>query len=405
MKKTRTIILGGGYAGLQVALHLNAHLTDVILIDPNTHHELAPESPHRISNPKLETNIPFTNLLKKKDTQIINQAVSEVNYQTKSVTLANGEQVEFDYLVIALGCNTNYFGIKGLEEHSLPFVNTADADKVLQTIESNIELATSLSKESVEYKQALSFVVGGGGLTGVEVAAELLYVLPTLFEKHNLDYTDCQIHLVEGMEVLLPAMRGTDRNLSQKVTDFFQNRQDITIHLNSFITEASQNSITLKDGTNIQANTILWTGGIRGNKFVDKPYINKSGESANWPLARGFRIKVDENYQVTDTENTFVVGDISCAIDPLTEHPYIQNGQIAYQQGKIVSKVINTMLEGGNLQSIDKKISNKGVLVSLGPSIGAGIMYSPLRVELPVNPISRFIKKLIETRYKVLDIR
>jgi NADH dehydrogenase len=394
------VILGGGYAGLQSALYFYKEGITPILIDKNSAHELLPELPYRINKRKLQTEVPFSELIGKKKINFVQSEVTGVNYQTKQITLKDHAPVMFDKLVLALGSQPNFFNIPGLKEYSLTFITTLQADKFNKLIEENFNKATQCPIGSTEYKEYLTIIIGGGGLTGIEVAGELLEKLPKLAKEKGINKADIKIYLIEAMDSLMP---GGDKVLSKRVTNYFFEQPMVELVLNSPIKEAFDGGVKVADERVIKAKTILWTGGIRANAFFDKPFINENGEETKWPLGRGFRLEVDDLYRVKGVSNTYAAGDNALIIDPSTKTPFALNGQAAYKQGRAVVDYV--IADINKVPVSPKKIKLDGVLVSLGPKIGVGTLWSPLKYNLQVNIISKLIKDFVELRYKKFDIR
>jgi len=400
MHTKKVLVLGGGYAGLQACLKLSGHC-EVKVIDKRSHHELLPELPHRINQKNLTTAISFSKLLENKEVDFIQGEAQQINHQKKSVFLKDGSEHSFDYLILALGGETNYFGIPGLKEHSLGFINDKQVDELVSTINNNFDKSL-YTEDQTEEEKLRSVIVGGGGLTGVEVVGELIYYFTKLLDKP--ESYDFKIYLVEATSALLLACGDT---LSKQVTKFLSNHDDrVEVILDSPITEAHPNKIILKDGREIEAGVILWTGGIRGHSFMEEKYISESGKESNWPLGRGHRLEVDERYRVKGFSDIFAVGDLALGIDPQTNQPFPQNGQIACKQGKEVAGYLLHIMNDQPEDSYQpSEISSDGVLVSLGPKLGTGTIYKPLNIDLPISIPSRLIKKAIEIRYKIFDIK
>lgn len=396
----KIVILGAGYSGLQAALELHSKGYSCTLIDKNDFHELLPELPHILSNDELKTTIPIKNLIKDKSINFIQGEITKINYQKKQIELNDQNAVQFDYLVLAVGTNTNFFNIPGLEENSLTFHSTKDVEIFKHHVRQNFSKAKEVDPSSNEYKELLTIIVGGGGLTGVEVAGELLHELPKLAKEFKINKKDIKLYLIEALERLLMVL---DKEVSQTITNFFTNRSDIQLLLKSSIKEVKPNEVELADGMSIRGRTILWTGGIRANKLLEKPFINENGEEEKYPLSRGFRIEVDEFYKVKGRSETFAIGDNALIIDPETQQPFAQNGQAAYKQGKTLAKYIVSEIK--NEKKTLKKVKLDGLMVSLGPKLGSGMIINPVTVHLPISPIARKMKQLIEMRYKYLDIK
>ena len=197
-EEIKVAILGGGYAGLQAAIELDKKGFSPILIDKNSYHDLLPEIPHIISERSLKTKVPFSELFNKKNIQFVQDEIVRINYQNKSVELKNKQHINFDYLVIALGSQTNFFNIPGLQENSMTFHSTDKVIKFLDHIKACFAKAKNIEKSSEEYASLLSIVVGGGGLTGVEVAGELIHELPIIAEEIGINPGDVKLHLIEA---------------------------------------------------------------------------------------------------------------------------------------------------------------------------------------------------------------
>ncbi len=400
MNESDIVILGGGYAGLQAALQFKRRGGECTLIDQNDYHELLPELPHCITAPKLKTQIPFGELIASKQIHFVKDSVELVDYKRKKIILASKRELHFEYLILALGSQTNYFNIPGLRENSAAFINTAQAKALIQSIKDTFAAAKNLKPKSPEYKEALSIVIGGGGLTGVEVAGELLHELAGWCKEYDLPLNDVKIIMIEAMPTLMP---GGETELGQKVTDYFRAHPNVELVLSTAIKEAASGSVSLADGQTIRAKNILWTGGIRGSQFFDKSYIAEDGSEQAWPRGRGFRLEVDEFFRVKGLAKTFAVGDNALIIDLKTGNPVPLNGQLAYQQGKETAD--NIIADQHDRPMNAPVIDNKGILVSLGPKCGTGVVFKPFKWQMPVNSVSRKIKKAIEARYKLVDIR
>ncbi len=406
----KIVIIGAGYAGLQAAIELEKQNYQCVLIDKNDYHELLPELPHKITHKTLNTQIPLSELLENKSIEFMKAEVKQINYQNKKVLIhrsgnPENSSVDFDSLILALGSQTNYFNIPGLQENSLGFINTKQVQDLESKLENNFAKAKNLDPSSDEYKELLSVIVGGGGLTGVEVAGELIYFLPDLAKKYNLNPQHIKIYIIEAFNALMAA---GDKDLSDKVTQFFRQQKQVKLVLGQPIEEAFEDNVRLKDGKVIKAKTILWTGGIRGNCFFELEFINEAGDLSKWLLGRGLRVEVDEFLRVQGRPNTYAIGDNALFLDPITKQPFPLNGQAACKHGVAVAHYIMATINGQTLTAENFKM--QGVLVSLGPEIGTGSLeIGQKKIILPsgkiLGKLSRKVKTAVEARYKYFDIR
>lgn len=399
-KDSKIVILGGGYAGLQAAIELDKKGYKSTLIDKNNYHDLLPELPHKISDPNLETQEVFSKLLRNKSVKFVQAEIQQINYKKMEVELLNKDAVPFDYVIISMGSSTNYFNIPGLRENSFTFHSSKDVSHFQELLKSNFSKAKDLPVGSDEYKEHLSIVVGGGGLTGVEVVAELLHQMPKVARKMSLNPDDVRIHLIEAQEYLLNIL---DEPVSKAITNYFKQEKQLDLILNCPINEVFPGEVHLKDGRVLKSKAILWTGGIRGNVFLEKTFLDEAGQEASFPLGRGFRIEVDEFFKVKGLNKTYAVGDNALGIDPKTKQAYPQNGQAAYKQGKLAAHYLVAEIEKKKVDP--KEVSLEGVLVSLGPKLGGGVIMKPKTFYLPISWMSRIFKRLIELRYRLMDIR
>lgn len=350
------VILGAGYGGLLTALTLRKYLNKdeakVTVVNKYPTHQLITEL-HRlaggtISEPAI--SFPLTKLFKDKDVNVVIQEVKSFSVANKEVYLADGSVLSYDNLVVALGSQTGFFGIPGLEENSMVLKSVDDANRINKHIESKIA-AYAKSKNPAD----ATIVIGGGGLTGVELVGEIVDNFPKVARKYGIDFKDLNIKLVEAGPKILPVLPD---DLIQRATESLSAR-GVEFLTGLPVTGVEGNKISLKDGTVIEANTFIWTGGVAA-----LPLVQESGLACD----RGKAI-INEYLQSTSHPEVFVVGDASVALPADGGRPlFAPTAQIAWQMGETAGYNLYATIEGQKLEVFNPV--NSGTLASLGRKDG-----------------------------------
>ena len=228
-----------------------------------------------------------------KDVNIVVDSVKEIKPNDKKVVLESGNVLSYDALVVALGSETNYFGIPGLEENSLVLKSVADANRIREHVEARLDAYKKSGS-----KADATIVVGGGGLTGVELVGEFADKLPEVCRSKGIDFNDISLYCVEAGPAVLPIF---PKVLIERAVESLSKR-GVTFITGVAITEATKTSVSLKDGNVIESSTIIWTGGVKGN-----PVVGSSGLAED----RG-RSTVTQTLQSTSHADVFLAGD--CAV-------------------------------------------------------------------------------------------
>ncbi len=352
-KPQEIIILGAGIAGLRVAQKLQRKVSQkearITLIDKSNLHvfkadlyEVATAFNEHISA-KCLTGLqetvatPIKNLVDKSKVNFICSEVVDINPEEKKIMLKNGTELRYDYLVVALGSTTNYFNIPGLKEHSLKLKTTRDALKI------NCHL-DQYFRELWEKKESKEIYVnvGGGGATGVEVAAELIGAVKRLSKKYQYDEKKIHIQLIEGSSTLV--------GLNEKGVKIVKERLEslgVKVLMGSLITEVQVNSITLKlpdqSSNQINSNILIWTGGVKINPVVQQ-FLGD-------PEKRG-ALEVNNHLQSTKYPEIFAAGDNAWIEDPKNPgRPLPWLGQLAFEQGHFLAKNLTRLVKGKPLRA------------------------------------------------------
>lgn len=356
----KIVILGAGYGGLLAALTVRKYLTadeaKVTVVNQYPTHQIITEL-HRLAAGSIAEQaiaMPLEKLLRGKDVKLKIAKVETFSADTKEVKLNDGSTLTYDALVVALGSTTAYFGIPGLEENSLVLKSAKDANFINQHIEERIA-AYAKTKNPAD----AAILIGGGGLTGIELVGEIADRMPALAKRHGINPSEIKLMLVEAGPKVMPMLPD---HLIERATTSLEKR-GVTFLTGLPVTGVEGNVIDLKDGQKIVANTFVWTGGVQGN-----PLVGQSGLEVN----RG-RATVNEYLQSTSHNDVFIAGDSAVFFGP-DGRPYPPTAQIAWQMGENVGYNLYAYLEGKSFETFSP--INSGTLASLGrkdavASIGA----------------------------------
>ncbi len=322
--KKRVVIVGGGFAGVEMIKRFDTRKFQVVLIDKYNHHQFQPLY-YQVATCGLEsTSIGFSfrkSFQKKKNVHFrLCQALS-IDSENKCLETTIGT-IEYDYLVIATGTYTNFFGNKALEETTMSLKTIAESIYIRNRIIRSFELVVN-THDPEERERLLNFVIVGGGATGVELAGALSelrkYILPK--DYHDFDFSRMKIYLVDGLDRLLNMMSPR----SSEKTAKYLTEMGVEIMLNSQVKDYSDNKVTLANGTVIPSSNVFWVAGVVGNGLqgIDKEVYG-----------RGNRILVNECNQVKGHTHIFAVGDTCLMTTEKYPNGHPQVAQVAIQQGK-----------------------------------------------------------------------
>ncbi|RUL53588.1 NAD(P)/FAD-dependent oxidoreductase [Lysinibacillus antri] len=352
----KIVILGAGYGGLLTALKLREFLgkneANVTVVNKYPTHQIITEL-HRLAGGTIKEPaiaLPLEKLFKGKDINIVVKEVKSFNVESKEVFLTDGSYLEYDILVVALGSQTGYFGIPGLEENSMVLKSVDDANQINAHIERKIA-SYAQSKNPAD----ATIVIGGGGLTGVELVGEIIDNFPKIAKKYGVDFNEFNVKLVEAGPKILPVLPD---DLIQRATESLSKR-GVEFLTGLPVTGVEGNKISLKDGSVIAANTFIWTGGVAA-----LPLVQESGLACD----RGKAI-INEYLQSTSHPEVFVVGDASVALPADGGRPlYAPTAQVAWQMGETAGYNLFALIRGQKLETFNP--INSGTLASLGRKDG-----------------------------------
>lgn len=353
--KKRIVIVGGGLGGLELAFKLVDDDYQVVLVDKNNYHQFPPLI-YQVASGGLEPSsisFPFRRLFQgKKDFFFRMAKVESVNTDKKTIKTTVGE-IDYDYLVLAFGAKTNFFGNKDIEATTLPMKSVSEAMKLRNTILRNLELA--LTEEDPARKQALmNIVVVGGGASGVEIAGAVAEMKKNIIahDYPDLDSSQMHIYLVNAVDRLLSAMDPVSSKRAER------DLKELHVHIRQpqFATEYKDGILKTSAGLEIPTQTVIWVSGICANTVEGFP-----AES----IGHAGRFLTDRFCRVKGVKDVYAIGDVSL-VEGDDEYPlgHPQLAQVAMQQAKTVAKNFKAMSKGKELKPF--KYKNLGVMATIG---------------------------------------
>ncbi|MDA8353734.1 MAG: NAD(P)/FAD-dependent oxidoreductase [Firmicutes bacterium] len=361
MALPKILVLGAGYGGLMTTVglqkELNQQEAEVTLVNLNSYHHVTTKlhEPAAGTLPSEYAKVDIDSVLDRNKVRFIQDKVTQVDPDKKEVQLDGGETLSYDYLVFGLGSAPETFGIKGLLDHAYFIRNLNGARLIREHMEKAFAEYNTLEEKRDDL---LTIVIGGAGFTGIEYVGELVDRLPELCREFDIPREKVRLVNVEAAPTVLP---GFDKELVDYAVKYLEER-GVEFRISTPIEECTPEGVILKGGEKIDAATVVWTGGVRGNPLL---------EEAGIETARG-RVKVDEYLRAPGYEDFFVVGDSSLIFNE-EERPYPPTAQMATQQGQYLSKNLVAKLRGGSMQPFSFDL--KGTLASLGRGSAIGIAF------------------------------
>jgi NADH dehydrogenase len=369
----RILILGGGFGGIEVLRQLQKAFqddvdVDITLVSRDNFFLFTPMLPE-VSSGMIETRHILTPVRTFCNRAKFYEAdVDAIDLKNKHVVIAHaiGKQtrshtLEYDYLVLALGGKTNFFGMTEVANNALTIKSIGDAIVLRNHIISMLEQA-DIEHEDIKLRKSLmTFVIVGGGFSGVEAAGELNdFVRESIYHfYHNLDRIDVRVILVNSGDRILPEVT---EDLAQFALQHLR-KNGVEVMLNTRLIGATQDMVKLNNDSLISCNTLIWAGGVLPDKLIGSLPCDhdKSG-----------RIVANKYLEIDGYENSaFVVGDCACVTDPHTGSPYPPTAQHALRQAKVATKNIIFVING---KPGDRKIifdyKTKGVMALIGKRNG-----------------------------------
>ncbi|ANB59822.1 NAD(P)/FAD-dependent oxidoreductase [Anoxybacteroides amylolyticum] len=384
LKKPNVVILGAGYGGLMTTVRLQklvgVNEADITLVNKYDYHYettwLHEASAGTLHHDRVR--YPITDVIDRNKVQFVQDTVVKIIPQEQRVLLEKGE-LSYDYLVVALGFESETFGIKGLKEYAFSIANINAARQIREHIE--YQFAT-YNTEIEKREERLTIVVGGAGFTGIEFLGELVNRVPELCREYDIDPKKVRIICVEAAPTALP---GFDPELVEYAVGVLE-RKGVEFRIGTAIKECTPEGIVVAKGDEteeIKAGTVVWAAGVRGSYVIDE---------SGFEAMRG-RVKVDPFLRAPGYDNVFIVGDCSLMINEETNRPYPPTAQIAMQQGELCAKNLAVLIrQQGELQPFKPDI--KGTVCSLGHDDAIGVVFG----KKMWGSKASFMKKMVDNR-------
>lgn len=379
MSKPKIVILGAGYGGIITSKKLEKLLksgeADVTLINKHGYHyvttQLHKTGAGTAADRQIAMEIP--ELINPEKTNFKKGNVTGVDITKQEVHLEGGETVEYDYLLIALGFDIETFGIPGIKEHAFAIRSFRSTKAIYNQIIRQL----SLYKEDKDPSR-LTFVVAGGGFTGIEMLGELAEGLPNLCKKYDVPFEDVKIVAVEAAASVIPFFPKESIQYTTEVLEKF----NIKMYISTKILECTPEKVVLENNIEIPTRTLIWSCGVKGNPIV---------QNCGLPIEKG-KLPVDSFLRVNDRKNIFSIGDCSLFMKD-EKNALPPTAQVALQEADVCAKNIVATLRGGNLTAFE--YHHKGSVASIGTFAAVGKVGN-FRLS---GLFGAFMKQVIEARY------
>lgn len=351
----RVVIVGAGFGGLACARALNRKLVDVLVLDHHNYHLFTPllyQVATALLNPS-DIAYPLRSVFRRSPNVRFRMArVTSVDFDRSVVVTQSGEEFGFDSLVLATGSENNYFANEELARHSLGMKSLAEGMRLRNHVLSCLELgARAVSDE--ERREWLTFVIAGGGPTGVEYAGALSELLRLVLGRDypELDPSAARIVLVEGQDVLLGAFHPRLGMYAQRTLRGL----GIEVRTSTLVQKASDRRVLLSDGDEIGTRTLVWSAGVRPTDPLEPFGV------ARVPTGR---VQVDEGLRLPGHLNVYVIGDAAAVSRGAGELPMLSPP--AMQAGRFVAKAIVARALGGPDPGGPFRYVDKGTMATIG---------------------------------------
>lgn len=355
-RRLRVIIVGGGFGGLACARALDGQPVDVLLIDRDNYHLFTPllyQVATGLLNPS-DIAYPLRKVFRRSANVRVRQAVvSDIDLSRKVVRLRDATELPYDRLVLASGSTNNYFGNPTLAQHAVGMKQLSEAMRLRNHVLSCLEIAARASDASTR-RASLTFVVAGGGPTGVEYAGALAELLRLVLGQDypEVSLSEARIVLVEGSDRLLGQFPA---RLGEYAKDILQ-RRGIEVKLSTLVEEARPDSVRLSSGEVIPSRTAVWSAGVRPDDPIGAAAV---------PRSRGRRLQVDNRLRLAGADGVFAIGDAAAVQSGSGELPMLSPP--AMQEGRYVARAIAGEVTGRPLAKPFRYI-DKGTMATIGRS-------------------------------------
>src|SRR3954447_7135866 len=352
--RPRVLILGGGFAGIGAARELKHADADVTLVDKHNYHTFQPLL-YQLATDLLETDAvghPIRDLFHKQPNVTVHNAnATSIDLDKRRVQFDEIDPIEYDYLLLGLGAEANFFGTEGAVEHAFPMDTLPDALRLKEHILGQWEAADR--DPSLVADGALNVVVVGGGPTGVESVGALaeLYAHDFVADYPDLPVADAQLTIVEAGPTLFSMFNSEIREYTYDTLT----KRGVEVLVHDAVKEVTSTRVTLASGRVLKAHTLVWGAGLHAHPLA---------QSLGVPLQKGGRVPTGADLQVEEHPGVFAVGDVAWCTDAKTGDVLPQLGSVALQTGDCAGTNIAHLLQGEETRAFE--YTDKGTMATIG---------------------------------------
>ena len=353
--KARIVIIGGGFAGISLAKKLRDLDAQIVMIDKHNYHTFQPLL-YQVSTGGLEPDsiaYPIRKILKRLKNFHFRWATVQSVDPEASVIHTDVGDINYDYLVMATGTKTNFFGNEQIQAYAMAMKNVPQSLNIRSYMLQNFEKADNC--DDLEERMALlNFAIIGAGPTGVELAGAFAELKKNVFPKdyRHLNIEEMEIHLFEGADRVLPPMTAHASKKAKEFLDEF----GVHIHLNTLVKDYDGDLLTMGNGETMRTRNFIWTAGVTGAAL--------SGLANDSLVEKLNRFKVNNYNQVVGYEGIFAIGDIAYMETAAYPKGHPQMAQPAIQQGELLAKNFKRLFNGEAMKTFTYK--NKGEMATIG---------------------------------------
>ena len=368
------VVVGAGFGGLAAATELSGQPVDVTVVDRHNFHTFQPLL-YQVATAGLnaaDVAYPVRGIFHDRgNVRFRNAGVTGIDWDTRRLKVDAGDPVPFDHLVIAAGATTNFFGIAGAEEHAFPLYTLTDAIALRNHTLQRFEAADA--DPALVDDGALTFVVVGGGPTGVEVAGAMAELFDRVLRKDftGVDVSRARVVLVEMLDHLLHPFAPVSRRHAREALE----RRGVEVRLGARVHSITDTRVTLADGDVLAAHTLVWAAGVQANPLATALGV-ETGKAG--------RITVGPDLRLPGHPEAFAIGDIAAAIDGKGkgDGPLPQLAPVAMQSGRHAARQIIRLIDGQPTRPFH--YVDKGTMATIGRR--AAVAELPLRIRLQGTP-------------------
>ena len=351
-KRPRVLIIGGGFGGLWAARTLANQPVDVVVIDRNNYHTFLALL-YQVAAAELTAEdiaYPVRSVFNKiPNIDFVLAYARRIDLQNRQIE-TDGEAISYDYLILANGSVTSTFGVPGVEEHAY-FLKTLEEAVALKNHIICCFEAAARETDAKKRKSLLTFVIVGGGATGVEYAGALTELIhgPLIKDYHGIDFFEARIILLEAAGQLVSSMPSNIRDYTAGQL----RKMGVDVRLKAAVAEVFPDKVVLKSADNIETSTVIWTAGVKGEGLA---------AASNIPVTRDGRVAVNETLQIHDQQNIYVIGDLASIKEGQRVLPMV--AQVAIQSGVTSAQNILRQIAGRPPQPFIYK--DRGSMITIG---------------------------------------